>query len=67
MIKRLLESLDYDTEIAFKRLHDKYFIKVIKWVKGIPYSKQVSVTKENFRFIDDIMKELGVEIRGEEE
>lgn len=66
MIKRLLESIDDDTEISFIRLHDRYFIKVIKWVKDIPYSKQVIVPKENFIFIDEIMKELGVEILEDE-
>lgn len=66
MIKRLLESLDDDTEISFIKLHNRYFIKVIKWVKDIPYSKQVIVPEENFIFIDEIMKELGVEILGED-
>lgn len=67
MIKRLLESLDDDTEIAFTRLHDRYFVQVIKWVKNIPYIRKVMVHKEDFGFIDEIMKEeLGVEILGEE-
>ena len=67
MIKRLLESLDDDTEIAFTRLHDKYFVKVIKWVKDRPYSQSILVHKDDFIFIDDIVKELGFEILGEEE
>lgn len=66
MIKRLLESLDDDTELTFTRLQDRYFIKVVKWVKDIPYSKKVLVENENFKFIYEIMKELGVEIIGEE-
>ena len=67
MIKRLLESLDENTEITFQRLHDSYFVQVIKWVKNIPYIRKVIVNKEDFRFIDEIMKEeLGIEILGED-
>ena len=67
MIKKLLESLDDDTEITFQRLHDSYFVQVIKWVKNIPYIRKVIVNKEDFRFIDEIMKEeLGFEILEEE-
>lgn len=67
MIKRLLESLDDDTEIVFRRLHDRYSVKVVKWIKDIPYSKQILVPRENLGFINDILKELGIEILGEEE
>ena len=68
MIKRLLESLDNGTEIVFTKLSDRYYVKVVKWIKDIPYSKKVLVPKEDLGFIDIIMKEeLGIEILGEEE